>query len=280
MATQINRRVRRGFSTFLIPLLAACAAAPRPVIAPPTPTTLVGALDSIFADTALQHAHWGVLVKSLDTGEIIYERNSRKAFIPASTMKLVTGAAGLVSLGPDYRYRTTFSISGPVRAGTLQGDLVVRGSGDPTLSERFTSDARATMRAWADSLRAHGITRIAGGIVGVDSAFVGPPLGAGWAWDDLDTYYAAEVGALQFNEGAIDLQVVPSRTVGEPAIVILDPATQYVHVNNRTTTVQRGSTAGLQIARDPAGPGITLSGIVPVDTSAITVTVTVRDPAN
>jgi serine-type D-Ala-D-Ala carboxypeptidase/endopeptidase (penicillin-binding protein 4) len=271
--------MRARLAAALVLALAGCVPVARPAAAP-APSMLAASLDSIFADTAFAHAHWGVLVKSLATGETLYQRNAGRAFVPASAMKLVTGAVALATLGPDYRFRTTFSTSGQVRAGVLNGDLVVRGSGDPTLSERFTpGDARATMRAWADSLRARGITRIAGGIIGVDSAFSGPALGAGWAWDDLSASYAAEIGALQFNEGALDVQVVPSRTVGEPAVVILDPATQYVHVNNRTVTTQRGSTAALDLARDPASSAITLSGTVPVDTSAITLTVAVRNPA-
>jgi serine-type D-Ala-D-Ala carboxypeptidase/endopeptidase (penicillin-binding protein 4) len=269
----------RPLLAVLLLLLTACTAAARPASAP-APSSLAAALDSIFADTAFQHAHWGVLVRSLATGETLYRRDAAKAFIPASAMKLVTGAVALSVLGPDYRFRTTFSATGTVRSGTLQGDLVVRGSGDPTLSERFAPDARATMRAWADSLRARGIARIAGGIVGVDSAFVGPALGSGWAWDDLSAAYSAEVGALQFNEGAIDVQVVPARNVGEPAVLIFDPATQYVHVNNLAVTTQRGSTARLEITRDPAGPGMTLTGVIPVDTPAVTLTVAVRDPAD
>ncbi|MBW3629369.1 MAG: D-alanyl-D-alanine carboxypeptidase/D-alanyl-D-alanine-endopeptidase, partial [Gemmatimonadetes bacterium] len=279
-ANIVRQQIRRALPAILFAVLPACAAAPRPAVLPAAPpASLAASLDSIFADTALQHAHWGVLVKSLTTGETLYERNSRRAFVPASTMKLVTGAVALSVLGPDYRYRTTFSTTAPVRAGVLQGDLIIRGSGDPTLSERFSADPRATMRAWADSLRTRGITRITGGIIGVDSAFFGPSLGAGWAWDDLDAYYAAPVGALQFNEGAIDLQVVPSRTAGEPAVVILDPATQYVHVNNRTVTTGRGITATLDAVGDPTGPVVTLTGSIPIDTSAITLTIAVRDPA-
>src|SRR5690606_37061800 len=136
-------------------------------------------------------------------GEPVYERNGERAFVPASTLKLLTGAAVLEALGPEHRYRTLVSAAGPVHNGVLQGHIVVLGSGDPTLSARFQDDPRYAFRAWADSLRAHGITRVAGGIVGIDSVFTGPPLGAGWAWDDLREPYAAEVTGLQFNEGVV-----------------------------------------------------------------------------
>jgi D-alanyl-D-alanine carboxypeptidase/D-alanyl-D-alanine-endopeptidase (penicillin-binding protein 4) len=65
----------------------------------------------------LVHAHWGVDIRSLDTGETIYERNADRMFIPASNMKLFTGATALETLGPDYRYRTSIAAGGPVRNG-------------------------------------------------------------------------------------------------------------------------------------------------------------------
>ncbi|HET7322550.1 MAG TPA: D-alanyl-D-alanine carboxypeptidase/D-alanyl-D-alanine-endopeptidase [Longimicrobiaceae bacterium] len=244
----------------------------------PRPASLAMALDSAFDAPQLSGSEWGVLVKSLRTGEVLYERNAGKLFTPASNMKLLTASATLEALGPDYRYRTTFAAEGPVSDGVLHGDLVVRGTGDPTFSGRFFPDARTAMRQWADSLRAHGITRIAGGIIGVDSAFSGPTLGAGWSWDDLAAYYSTEFDALQFNEGAILVRVTPSRTLGEPGIVVLDPPTGYVRVNNATVTTAPGTPARLEITRDPAGPGITLRGQIPADTPYVAEDVAVRGP--
>jgi D-alanyl-D-alanine carboxypeptidase/D-alanyl-D-alanine-endopeptidase (penicillin-binding protein 4) len=273
--------LRRAALLPLAALLGACATLARGAPgASSRATPLAAALDSILADTSLAQAHWGVLVKSLRTGEVLYEENAEKEFVPASNMKLVTTSVALEALGPEYRWRTGFSAGGRVAGGVLQGPLVVRGSGDPTLSARFNPDPRAPFRAWADSLRAHGITRIAGGIVGVDSAFTPPTLGAGWAWDDLDAYYASEFGALEFNEGAIDVQVIPSRNVGRPAVVVLDPPTQYVPVDNRTTTATAGSATHLEITRDPVGPGIRIAGVVAADTPYVVQSVAVRDPTD
>lgn len=245
----------------------------------PRPSALAEALDSVFADTALAHAHVGVMVKSMRSGEVLYARNAGKEFVPASNMKLLTAAAAVTVLGPEYRFETTVLAGGPVVNGVLRGPLVVRGSGDPTLSGRFAPDARATFRAWADSLRAHGVNRVAGGIIGVDSAFTGPSLGAGWAWDDLDAEYAAEFGALQFNEGTLEVQVVPSRNQGDPGVVILTPPTQYVHVDNRTITAPPGTPAHLTLSRDASGPGITITGAIPADTAYVPMSVAVRDPS-
>lgn len=264
--------LRRLLLPLLAPLVTGCATlAP----APPAPAP-AAALEAIFADTALDHAHWGVLVRSLDSGETLYAQNAEKLFVPASNMKLVTGAAALAGLGPDYRYRTEVLAAGPVQNGVLRGNLVVRGSGDPTLSERFLDDERDVFRQWADSLRARGVTRVAGGIVGVDSAFPGPSIGAGWAWDDLDAYYSSEYGALQFNEGAVDVQIVPGRDVGGAAVVFLDPPTQFVPVRNEVRTTPAGSPVRLSVTRDPVGPGIVVAGEVPADTQLVERSVAVR----
>lgn len=235
-------------------------------------------IDSILADTAFAQAHIGAVVVSMRSGDTIYSRNAGRVFLPASNQKLLTGAAALAALGPDFRYVTDIYGSGQVRDGILQGDLIVRGGGDPTFSARFGEDARATLFALADSLRARGITGVRGGIVGVDSAFPGPSLGSGWAWDDLASGYAAEYGALQFNEGAVTLQIVPGSTIGSPAVVVLDPPNQHVRIYNLTATTAAGSPVELSIRRDEAGPGVTIEGSVPADTTAVTRVVAVRDP--
>ena len=215
---------------------------------------------------------------SLRDGDTIYARNAGRVFLPASNQKLLTAAAALEALGPQFRFSTPVFVSGQVRDGVLSGDLIVRGTGDPTFSERFGGDARAVFLAWADSLRARGITTVEGGIVGVDSVFPAPSLGSGWAWDDLAYSFAAEYGALQFNEGTLTMQIVPSRTVGSPPVVVLDPPTQHVRIYNLATTGPAGSPTDLSIVRDEAGPGVTISGSVPADTTAVTRTMAVRDP--
>lgn len=270
----------RGGALLTIALTAAlggCATL-APATGPGASGTLSIALDSIFADTALAHAHVGVEVRSAATGETLYELNSERLFVPASNMKLVTGAAALEGLGPDYVFRTDLAVAGSIRDGVLNGNLVVRGRGDPTLSARFREDPRDVFRAWADSLRAHGITRVAGSLVGVDSLFSGPSLGSGWSWDDLHSYYATEYGALQYNEGAIRVDVYPGREPGMPAIVVLDPATQYVQVANRTVTTPAGGETGITISREETGAGLVVTGAMAVDTTAIGRDVAVRDP--
>ncbi len=252
----------------------------RPLSTPAPVAGLAGDLNRIFDDAAFGHAHWGVLVRSLDTGETIYSRNAERLFIPASNTKLLTAAAALETLGPDYRYRTTVSTSGPVRNGVLEGALIVTGTGDPTISGRFFAEPREVFRAWADSLRAHGIARVAGGIVAVDTAFAGPRLGAGWMWDDLMTGSAAPFGALQFNEGVIQIDLYPSRSLLQPAIVVLTPPTQSVRIVNDTRTMTEGSLPAIRVERDALVSGIVVRGEVPIDIDEVRRTIAVESPGD
>ena len=275
--TMIPSRLRLSLLIVLVAGLAGCATLP--MAASPAGGPLAAELNALFDDPDLAHAHWGVLVETLDTGERIYARNAERLFVPASNMKVITGAAALETLGPEYRYLTTVSAGGAVRNGVLEGSLVVTGTGDPTISGRFLDDPRDLFRSWADSLRAHGISRVEGGIIAVDTAFRDHTLGSGWMWDDLAGSSSAEFGALQFNEGVIQLDIFPSSTELQPAIVVLDPPSQYVRIVNDTRTLPPGSVTAIEVARDDAGSTLIVRGQVPMGSDGATELVAVRNPA-
>lgn len=280
---KIGRSAPVGLATLLLALAGCLPIMPAGPVgvstAAPVPASgLAGELAAIFADPVLAHAHIGAVFQSATTGETIFSLDSDRMFIPASNVKLLTGAVALTTLGPDYRFQTTVSLGGPVRGGVLEGPLVITGTGDPTFSDRFLPEARDAFRAWADSLKARGITRVAGGVIAVDTAFRGPPLGTGWAWDDLPAGYAAEYSALQFNENAIRVDVFPSSTTMSPAVVVLSPATQYVRVFNDTRTLPAGSFTAVRLERDPASSSIILIGDIAEDSDGLTEEVAVRDP--
>src|SRR6476619_2380276 len=158
-------------SLFALCVLAACRSAPAaapPVPAPaPTPATVPAPAPPVDARTALRlfidslvdvpecrSATWGLIVVDPGRGETLYTRNADKLFMPASNMKLLTGTTALVQLGANYRWTTSMSTRGVVRDGTLVGDLIVKGNGDPSISAHMhKGDALAPMRAMADSLR-------------------------------------------------------------------------------------------------------------------------------
>lgn len=275
----------RALAALLLAAATACAP-PSPVVAGPQPVQLptpipspgdadararIGAaLDSVFDDPAFASAFWGVLVRSTWTGETLYARNEGRMFVPASNVKLVTGAAALQGLGAEYRYRTPVVAAGPVRGGVLRGDLVVVGSGDPTISARVHDDPRAVFAAWADSLRARGITRIEGRVLGDDDVFDELPLGTGWAWDDVPHAYSAEISGLPMDEGAVQVRVGPGAAPGEPVRVGLLPATAYVTVHSEAATGAAGSARTLRLTRSDDGRTIHVAGTLAADAEAYT----------
>ena len=130
---------------------------------------------------------------------MLFRHNADRLVMPASNMKILTLAAAAERLGWDYTFPTTIRAAGPIVDGVLQGDLVVHGTGDPMLNARQVSPT-AVLDGWADAIRAAGVHRVAGRLVGDDNAFDDQPFGQGWSWDYLQDGYAAPVGALQVYE--------------------------------------------------------------------------------
>lgn len=187
----------------------------------------------------LQHAICGVHVESLEHGDILFTLNNHKLLVPASNMKILIAAAILDRLGPGFRFQTQLLAGGPIKQGVLHGPLVVRGGGDPSIGGRFhRGDRLFTLRNWAQELRRKGINRIEGDLIGDDDLFDDEPYGQGWQWDDLPYWYAAEVGALSFNDNCIDLIIKPGPKLGSPAAIIVAPDTDYVRIINKTVTVE------------------------------------------
>ena len=166
-------------------------------------------IDSLTSLPEFRNAHWGVLVVNPRTRDTIYSRNAGKLFMPASNQKIITSAVALTLLGPDYTYKTTFAMTGEVRDSLLDGDLIVIGRGDPTVSDRMRGLATLVMDSLADSLRAHGIRQIGGQLAHSGNAFPDSTRGYGWEWDDLGEYYAAGFDELTFNEGTAPTTIGP-----------------------------------------------------------------------
>lgn len=226
-------------------LLASCQRAPitkpAPVSAPmpvpvPVPHTRAAftlLADSLLNDPIFRSAHWGVLVVDPATADTLFSRNAGKLFMPASNQKLLTGATALATLGPEYRFTTTILGALPSSNGVMPGDLVVVGTGDPTVSDSLTGgDALAPLRALADSLAGRGIRAVAGRLIRGGDAFPDSTLGFGWSWDDLDYGYSAPIDELMFNEGFARVTVFGGRFPGDSVRVRTSPAATLPHLRS------------------------------------------------
>jgi D-alanyl-D-alanine carboxypeptidase/D-alanyl-D-alanine-endopeptidase (penicillin-binding protein 4) len=275
----------RALVPTVVLLLAACGGARAG--SPPTPPAAAPALDArsalrAYIDSSVgtaefRSAHWGILIVDPARGDTLYARNADKLFMPASNQKIVTGAVALAQLGAEYRWTTTLFARGAIRNGVLDGDLVVRGDGDPSVSSHMRGDALAPLRDLADSLRARGITRIRGRVVAAASPFTDGALGFGWSWDDLDEPYGAGVDALYFNEGFTQILVRAGARPGDAVSATTRPASTYPPLIVRATTVARSAapadsarnrpalTAGIDSSRK----GVLVAGTIAVGDTAI-----------
>ncbi len=246
-------------------VLAACAptgAQTNMAVAPaPSRAGLIGEVGEFFDDPKFENAFWGALIQSLDTGEIWYERNADKLFMPASNEKIPTAAASLLHFGPDWTFTTRLCADGEISDGTLHGNLVVFGDGDPTMYTRFQEDSRTVFFRWADMLKERGVTRIAGDVVGDDDAWDENPHGYGWTLGGLDAWWSAETGALSFNENYIDLSFAPPATVDGRMTITPNVPTGYVTIVDNTTVVAEGRTS-VSVDRAYGGNEIVVSGTV------------------
>jgi D-alanyl-D-alanine carboxypeptidase/D-alanyl-D-alanine-endopeptidase (penicillin-binding protein 4) len=192
-------------------------------------------IDSLTSQTVFRNAQWGVLIVDPRTADTIYSKNAGKLFMPASNMKIITSAAALTLLGPDFTYRTTFVTDGEVRDSLLDGNLLVIGRGDPTISDNMRGLATLVMDTLADSVRAHGIRQITGSLARIGDAFPDSIHGYGWEWDDLGEYYAAGVDELIFNEGMAPTSLRPPPDTVRDSLYsgpAKDPGTGYLNAFN------------------------------------------------
>jgi serine-type D-Ala-D-Ala carboxypeptidase/endopeptidase (penicillin-binding protein 4) len=192
-------------------------------------------IDSLTSQPVFRNANWGVLIVNPRTGDTLYSKNAGKLFMPASNMKIITSAAALTLLGPDYTYKTTFLAGAPVRDSLLDGDLLVIGRGDPTISDNMRGLATIVMDSLADSIRAHGIRQVTGSLARIGNAFPDSIHGYGWEWDDLSEYYGAGVDELIFNEGMAPTTLRPPPDTVRDSLYsgpAKDPATAYLNALN------------------------------------------------
>ena len=223
---------------------------------------LKGRVRSILKSYGQEPENWGILVRSIERGDDLLRFNATRRYIPASNIKLLVTAAALDGLGPDFRYRTTVMAVGDFSRedSLLEGELIIHGSGDPTISDRFYPSVAAIWDSLAEQVASSGIRHVTGSLVADNTLFKAPFLGNGWSWEDLNWWYAAAVSALAYNDNCIDVEVFPSRRVGEPPEVRIKPQGSEIRMLNRALTVASRAQDRLVISRNTPGDEISLGG--------------------
>ncbi len=250
-----------------------------PAVGAPRSSGLARAVEAVIDRPAFAPAFWGIEVRDLATGQVLYQRNAGKNMAPASVNKLFTGAAALDAYGPDARFRTTLETSAHLDPeGRLAGDLYLVGRGDPGLGE-VGPGGRDGLDILADGLAAAGVRLVDGRIVGEDAVFAGERRGPAWEWGDLVWCYGAEVSGLSWNGSCADLVVSPGPRAGSPVTVTRRPASSYYEVVSTATTSAPGVKADLRLVRELGSSVIELSGTYPAGASPDVLSVALENPA-
>ena len=226
------------------------------------PAALNERMAQVLNQEGAQSAFWGVSVVDLQTGEALYSLNAERGFLPASNQKLLTAAGAFLAFGPDYRYQTTLFFDGTVDGTTLRGDLILRGTGDPSFGSARFDTIPDPLRAWARRLAEVGIERIEGRIIGDDDAFDDDPYAEGW---DIDYVTEQEIGytagGLAYNDNAIRIAVAASRAGQPPTVTPEVPG--YLTLVNQAETTSRRRGADLNLRRALGSETVYVSGTLP-----------------
>ena len=196
-------------------------------------------MENDINDPRFANSFIGIEVTSVKTGESLFHQNENRNFLPASNLKLVTTAAALGTLGVDFRYTTQLVTNGEIKHGVLKGDLIIRGSGDPTFGSPSMfpdKDPTYIFDGWADTLEKLGIEKIDGAIIADPNYFSDDGYPEGWSVEDMPFYFATASSGLSFADNSVSVSVTPGLHNGSKALYELTPETEFISVDNSALT--------------------------------------------
>ncbi len=241
---------------------------------------LAQTLDTLANSSPLAaRSNIGIHVIDARTGKQLYAHNESRFFLPASNMKLFTTALALTKLGPDYRFETRLI----EEAG---GDVVLVGSGDPSMSGRVYPYNRNVPSApplraiedLADQAVVAGLTRVHGDIVGDDRLYPWAPFPPNWSQSDASGESGAPISALSVADNFVTIYFTPTKS-GEPVQLSLSPALEYFAIDNRIVTFAGAGEAKIRLTRTPGSRQLLFEGTLPTTAKNYYATVAIDDPA-
>lgn len=236
---------------------------------------------NFLSQPSLKNGIATLIVADTENGSLVYEKNSQIGLPTASTLKVITSITALDLLGTDYTYKTQVYYTGTIDSiGTLHGDIVIKGGGDPTLgSTRFeTTKEDVILLKWTNAIKAAGITGVEGRIIGDDRFLNGNDVPGGWIWADIGNYYGAGISGLNWRENktGIDFQVgAPNK---EARIANTTSDISYLTLINTVTTGNKGTGDNVYAYSAPYATKIFLKGTYGLDLKK-TIEISIPDPA-
>ena len=222
---------------------------------------------SLAAEDIFRQSCIGIKVMT-GAGDNLAAVNDEKMLVPASNMKLISTGAALSALGPDYRFTTRLAYDGNISEGTLHGNLYIVGGGDPTLGSKdsIATPLTATFEQWEQAIRAAGISKIEGRIIGDGRWLEGAAEDPTWQWGDLGTYYGTGLSGLTFYENMMSFSVSPGNRVGAPVDIKPHyPSSSWMTFHYNCTTGEKGTGDKLYMYTSSFAPTAEIRGTFGLD---------------
>ena len=240
-------------------------------------------IDQLSLDPLLKNASMGVAVYEVESGKLIAGYQEDKSLIPASSLKVITTATALAILGEDYQFKTTLEYDGTLSSdGVLNGNLYIKGYGDPTLGSSFyeeTKDLDQLMDNFIKAVQAAGIKKINGQIVGDASYFETDVMGRTWIYEDMGNYFGAGAWGLNINENTyyLDFNQNP-KTGGLTTVKQTRPTIPNLMLINEVKSGAAGSGDNAYIYGTPYGYTRFVRGSIPPGSGVFTIKGSIPDP--
>ncbi len=229
-------------------------------------------------DSLVPGSRLGISIRSVKQNRPLFEKNAGEYFTPASTLKTLTTASAVSLLPIQYEPQTHLFFEGSISGKTFSGDLRIRGEGDPNISGRYYPHALYQLSVMADSIRALGIDTLRGNIVTDTSYFQGARKPPHWNARHFNSWYAAEVSPLSFNDNCVLIKLKPGEKAGDTALITLEPDVSYVKIKNQLLTSD-GKRRKWTYEADPKEAVFSFSGEIGVGVDSASLVLPVRNPA-
>ncbi|OAQ40230.1 D-alanyl-D-alanine carboxypeptidase [Pedobacter psychrophilus] len=202
------------------------------------------AFENFSKTEQLKYATISFSVLNAANGDLIFANNQNVGVAPASTLKTVTSATALALLGEDYTFKTEIAYTGEILNGVLNGNIIIKGGGDPTLgSSRWDQTKKPQiLNKILFALQQKGIKIINGNVIAEVSNWDTQSLPIGWVWEDIGNYYGAGTSQLCWGENLFELSFTPGKVVGSDVkINSLKEVYPFLNITNELKTGENGS---------------------------------------
>ena len=243
---------------------------------------LAQAYQKLVSDPQAKYAITSLCVLDAATGKTIFAKNENIGLATASTLKTITSATAFQLLGKDFQYQTTLAYSGKITAdGTLDGDLIIIGGGDPTLASwRYERSKEAiVLEQLVKAVKAAGIKKIGGSVIGDDSLWGSQTTPDGWIWQDIGNYYGAGASALSWRENQFDIHLKSSKANGLVNVLRTVPEMPYLKFVNELKAGAEGTGDRVYAYLPPLGNIAYLRGTWALGISKAGISAALPDPA-